>query len=92
MEIVLFSSPPGVYDTSKAYGKELISYGTVFNTTNFKVNGEVLKFPGNKLERTAKIDERNLSLCKWLNLDESSIQILDGANFKCLEYLSADNS
>ena len=91
MSVVLFTAPTGVHDTSKDYGDELVSYG-IGNEFNFMANGNNLKFPENKLEGTTQIDLRNLSLCKALNLYKSSVESLDGAHLKCLEFLSASDS
>ena len=91
MSVVLFAAPTGVHNTSKDYGAELVSYGTV-GEYNFKVNGENLKFLENKLEGTVRIDERNLSLCICLNLRGSSVESLDGAHLKNVEFLEATDS
>ena len=71
MSVVLFSAPPGVYDTSEEYGKELVCYGAGYKLKHFKVNGELLVFPDNKRKNVTKIDERNLGSTRWLNLFKS---------------------
>ena len=67
------------------YGKKSVSYGT--GATGHLGDDTEIELEDNILRGVARIDERNLGYCKWLNLDGSSVTSLATTNLSRLEYL-----
>ena len=56
------------------FKQRIVSFGAEFKTERMKFeDGSALILPGNKLENTDRIEERNLFYCQYLNISESSI-------------------
>ena len=64
-------APQGVHDTRNKYGVETVSYGASWSVS--LASGVTVKFSNSKLKNVFRIDERNLTKCKYLNLYKSSI-------------------
>ena len=75
------------------FKQRIVSFGAEFKTERMKFeDGSALILPGNKLENTDRIEERNLFYCQYLNLQESSIVDLCTVNLGNLRMLSIEKT
>ena len=75
----------GIYDTSEMYKKENVSYG--WGHPHTMSDGKSIIFADNELKDSARLDERNLQYCKYLNLYRTSLTRLDCSYLVNLELL-----
>ena len=68
-------APAGILDTSDMYDMEDVSYGSAYIIT--LNDGTKINFIANKITSFKRLDERNLTCCKFLNLRSSSISSLN---------------
>ena len=78
IRICCFKAPSGIHDTQSKYRDAKVSYGDGVTLT--LLDNIKLSFGYDKLINSSRIDERNLGLCKYLNLDESSVLQIDTQN------------
>ena len=57
------------------YKNDTVSYGNAYVAT--MADGTEIRFVANKVVGPTRLDERNLTHCKYLNLDGSSITGFD---------------